>query len=365
MHRLGLALLAALAGASLSAQPTSPEVSPPSPHLRNPRRVEGELVVTFSNVAPLSGRALHEANLAAGLSADKPPELHVWSSQIVERFAQRDIEILEVTPATETEFDDPINGNRILHWDLTGRLVSGETITLRRRFRATLWETAFDVDPALVQPSDPDSALHRRFTQSEPLIECEDAEIRRLAAEITSGETNAYLRAERLFRWVCDHLTYIYPPGQRGALPTLARGNGDCGEYSFLFIALCRAAGIPARLVAGFSFTPESTGYHVWAEFHVPPYGWLPADASRADDASGEHDLAGLFAHLPNDRLIASAGVNLPLEPAPAWANPRNSDLSGTGTTGFMQLYTEAGSGFTAQRHTARRLLSTQPLGPR
>ena len=29
----------------------------------------------------------------------------------------------------------------------------------------------------------------------------------------------------------------------------LERGNGSCSEYTFVFISMCRAAGVPARYV--------------------------------------------------------------------------------------------------------------------
>jgi tetratricopeptide (TPR) repeat protein len=55
--------------------------------------------------------------------------------------------------------------------------------------------------------------------------------------------------------------------------------KGDCGSFSRVFVALCRALGIPARSVTCRWFTESG---HVWAEILIPPYSWIPVDTSAA-----------------------------------------------------------------------------------
>ena len=48
-------------------------------------------------------------------------------------------------------------------------------------------------------------------------------------------------------------------------------------------MALCRAAGVPAREIFGLRLgkqpTQDVTGWqHCWAEFYLPGYGWVPVD---------------------------------------------------------------------------------------
>ena len=50
-----------------------------------------------------------------------------------------------------------------------------------------------------------------------------------------------------------------------------------------LLAALCRASGIPARVVWGCVYTPEyggSFGHHGWNEVYVGEAGWVPVDAT-------------------------------------------------------------------------------------
>jgi transglutaminase-like putative cysteine protease len=65
------------------------------------------------------------------------------------------------------------------------------------------------------------------------------------------------------------------------------RGYGECGCWSALFTALCRAAGIPARGVWGVvedstpdrRFAPEGhLKGHAWAEFYLAGIGWVPVE---------------------------------------------------------------------------------------
>ena len=81
-----------------------------------------------------------------------------------------------------------------------------------------------------------------------------------------------------------------------GALSALYNGSGVCEDYAALFVALCRAEGIPARLVNGYTDprgrgdvwnvaygeTFPLTGFrHSWAEFYLEGLGWLPRSYLR------------------------------------------------------------------------------------
>ena len=78
------------------------------------------------------------------------------------------------------------------------------------------------------------------------------------------------------------------PLGGWNPAPTvLKRGTGSCSEYTFIFISLCRAAGLPARYAGSVVVRNKDKGiddvFHRWAEVYLPNYGWIPVDVSAGD----------------------------------------------------------------------------------
>lgn len=62
----------------------------------------------------------------------------------------------------------------------------------------------------------------------------------------------------------------------------------DCTLGASLLIALCRARGIPARLVSGYLLTPGLPSRHSWAEVLIAPDRWAPMDVNCWDPAGGD-----------------------------------------------------------------------------
>jgi transglutaminase superfamily protein/tetratricopeptide repeat protein len=66
----------------------------------------------------------------------------------------------------------------------------------------------------------------------------------------------------------------------------LERGHAECRGYTVLFVALCRAAGVPARPVWGVALVPGGKpdyASHNWAEVYVGGVGWVPVDPQRPE----------------------------------------------------------------------------------
>ena len=66
-----------------------------------------------------------------------------------------------------------------------------------------------------------------------------------------------------------------------GAVGALREKRGDCTDHADLFVALCRAKGIPARICDGYVMIPPKKGdtaRHMWAEFYSKRLGWIPVD---------------------------------------------------------------------------------------
>ncbi len=122
----------------------------------------------------------------------------------------------------------------------------------------------------------------RLYLTPSPLIESRDPKIRALAKEIGVDNKKAWDHVEAIYDWVRKKVKYTNGP-IKGALAALKDGTGDCEELTSLFIAICRAAGIPARTV----WVPG----HCYAEFYlVDDKGkgrWFPCQSAGKREFGG------------------------------------------------------------------------------
>lgn len=109
-----------------------------------------------------------------------------------------------------------------------------------------------------------------RFLHAEPFIETDQPQLSSLAAGFACDDPSDTV--EQISRWMKKNIAREgLVPRPQGALETLLTRKADCTGQSYLFVALCRANGIPSRPVYGYVceenmvLTPE--GYHQWAEF--------------------------------------------------------------------------------------------------
>ncbi len=99
------------------------------------------------------------------------------------------------------------------------------------------------------------------------------------AREIVGHETNAYTISTLLAEWVYANVKSTFSARLTNSLEVLEHMEGDCTEHSMLYIGLARAAGLPAREVAGLIYVegPEPGFYfHQWAKVWVGK--WIDVD---------------------------------------------------------------------------------------
>jgi len=84
----------------------------------------------------------------------------------------------------------------------------------------------------------------------EPLANYTHPLVKAKAKELTTGEPTIRGKLQRIFRYVRDDITFSYPPEGDFVLAstTIRRRRGQCNTKSTLFLALCKAVGIPARI---------------------------------------------------------------------------------------------------------------------
>jgi len=153
--------------------------------------------------------------------------------------------------------------------------------------------------------------IAERYTADGSKYRLEDPYIQETVKKIVGDERNPYWIARRIFDHVREHLEYELVGGWNIAPVVLQRGTGSCSEYTFSFIALCRAAGLPARYVGSLVVRGDDASldehFHRWPEVYLPNYGWIPMDPQGGDDPL-PRDQARAIGHLSNRFLILSQG---------------------------------------------------------
>ena len=273
---------------------------------------------------------------------DRDKDLKVWIPIPCEWESQKVAKIISVQPAPHNEYKDPEYGNNMLFWDFS-KEPEKPSYKVQIRFRLESYEIQGEVDPEHIGRYDKKSKEYSIYTRSTHTIDI-TPKIKELAELAVGDEKNPYIKAEKIFKFVRQKMRYKIHRQDRGVgtkclldFSVIDKETGEehyegsCEQYSALFIALCRAAGIPARTVAGFigwnpwikeedlklTYNIDTTlsqyglaaaqhymalGLHTWAEFYIPNYGWIPADPQ-----------GGWFSNFHNYKLIISKGRDVKL----------------------------------------------------
>jgi transglutaminase-like putative cysteine protease len=140
-----------------------------------------------------------------------------------------------------------------------------------------------------------DTALAHWLTP-EPLIQSLDPRIAAQARHLIQSERSPARVAALLTHWVHSSVRRAIPQG--GSAPSavyvLEHPSGDCNEFTTLYVALARSAGLPARTVSGLLYVNGRFYYHAWPEIYLndwvavdPMFDQFPADAAHLRLAVG------------------------------------------------------------------------------
>lgn len=162
------------------------------------------------------------------------------------------------------------------------------------RFEGRLLDVE-DIDPPELPVTDEGVA---EWLEPTPFVQSDHERVRAKAEDLLDGETNAWEAARKLNAWVSENVRTTFSAQLSNTLDVLEHMEGDCTEHSVLFIGLARAAGIPAREVAGLIYVegPDPGFYfHQWAKVWVgkwvdmdPTFGQDMADATHIKLSEGD-----------------------------------------------------------------------------
>jgi transglutaminase-like putative cysteine protease len=245
-----------------------------------------------------------------------PPEFEAQPA------ARVDAQVLTSTPAESGRItDEGTLGQPLvaLHWYPTN-VDDAQGAVVKAIYEMTITRRA--LEPGA--PNEPVRRLdqHERFAFLEPTARF----------DFKSTTFRAWLRKHDLKRKPSErdldfayramevlHKTHTYRRvnSPQTASTVCARGWGDCGGLSMVFVSTLRANGIPARFLYGRIIEPNAS--HAKADFYAEGVGWVPCDPAAAthsaDAAFGRENYDMVFWHFDllrfNDRDIILSGAGM------------------------------------------------------
>jgi transglutaminase-like putative cysteine protease len=209
-------------------------------------------LVALVAAAPLhaANRPIHYSFTITNTGSSVAKEAHFWT------YAPIGQSSLQTSVPYQLITDDL--GNQILHF----------TFNNIPPYAARIITIEAGINPAASNAS----TNTKPYLKVEPYCEADNPAITELAGKL-KGSTKIKT-VENIFQWVSNNVRYTgYFKNPRGALYALKHKQGDCTEYMYLFVALCRANKIPARGIGGYlaSRNPilKPDAYHNWAECSI------------------------------------------------------------------------------------------------
>lgn len=170
---------------------------------------------------------------------------------------------------------------------------------------------------SLTKPRKPGREL-KKYLGKSPYIDTKHARIKKTLKKIdqtlneeSSEDISDWQRVEAIYDFVQEHVKYVEGP-DKSALKTLDDASGDCQNISALFVALCRTAGVPARIV--------------WVHEHKYPEFCLEDKEGNPHWFPCEYSGMRAFGEMPTLRPIMQKGDNFRVPERPREALRYASD---------------------------------------
>lgn len=175
-------------------------------------------------------------------------------------------------------------------------------------------------DPAVKEPG-------KEFLAGSYYVNNDDPRVRELARRAVGSETDPWKKAQRVARWVFQHMHSDYEVGFDTAEHVARTLEGDCTEHSVLAAAMCKAVGIPSRTAIGLVYFEKKSppkqgpvlGFHMWAEVWINGQ-WRGIDPTMGSPVGAGHlkitdhswyRITSLQPLLPLQRVLGNTRIEL------------------------------------------------------
>ena len=113
--------------------------------------------------------------------------------------------------------------------------------------------------------------------------------INKKAKELTKNVKSSREKAKRIYTWISENINYDDNKAENisektseyksGAIEAFETRKGICFDYSCLYVAMAREAGLKVRIVTGEGFNGKEWGPHSWNEVYLPEKNqWITVD---------------------------------------------------------------------------------------
>jgi len=149
--------------------------------------------------------------------------------------------------------------------------------------------------PGATFPYEGSEAAVLEATKPTRFLQSKHKEVIDLARRAVGDTQDAAEAAKKIEAFVGEYVeNRSLSVGYASAAEVAASRQGDCSEFAVLTAAMCRAVGIPSRVVVGVAYVDEFAGHqgfggHAWAQAYVGDK-WIGLDASFRGSGRGGYD---------------------------------------------------------------------------
>ncbi len=173
-----------------------------------------------------------------------------------------------------------------------------------------------------IYPYDKTTDEYRKNTRDYGSIEINHPKIKEMGNSLRKTSKNDLEYARNAFQALQKALKWK-TTGKYGNLTDIFNNRGgDCWALSTVYISLLRHHGIPARYVTGGSKNDKAEfSGHVWPEFYLERYGWIPVDVSMTSAVPYFGYFSGTLIgfYRGNDFLYTLDGVQRKTDEVQTW----------------------------------------------
>ncbi len=181
-------------------------------------------------------------------------------------------------------------------------------ITVAKPHRMLEVVTRCDVVTSLADPFSAPSQRPRPLTPSELADYLQPSALVPVSEELAvlaepfrpASADGSFEAVKRMSKFIHDEFTYTKHVTTVATTvhEVLRQRSGVCQDFAHLLIGLCRAIGIPARYVSGYTVSAatdagapmaDTEASHAWAEAYTPIHGWRGFDPTNDLVASTAH----------------------------------------------------------------------------